>query len=164
MGCGEVFQFFYGFFLLLSSSHIRWHYMRLLFSDGQNFHNLVDFPYFTFIKLLHEFPLFFRLGAESEGYEDTGVKNIRDRLSEFLCQSTSRKTGLAIQVATVTALLGVIPLNFEEIINKSNLELPALVVSHSIPPAADCISGWFSLLNKEQQSLSLSLLSDVALG
>ncbi|KAM7505759.1 hypothetical protein LguiB_004663 [Lonicera macranthoides] len=105
-----------------------------------------------------------RLGAENKGYEDTGVKNIRDRLSEFLYESTSRQNGLAIQVATVTALLGVIPRNFEEIIKKSNLELSALVVSHSVPPAADCISGWFSLLNKEQQSLSMSLLSAVAPG
>uniref|UniRef100_A0A5B7BWU3 Maternal effect embryo arrest 22 n=1 Tax=Davidia involucrata TaxID=16924 RepID=A0A5B7BWU3_DAVIN len=100
-----------------------------------------------------------RLGVDANGYEDTGVENLRCRLSVFLCQDTSRKLGLSIQIATVTALLGLLPLNFEELI-KNNMELPA-VVSESVP--AECIRKWFSLLSNEQQSLSFSLLQSAGM-
>ncbi|KAA8519316.1 hypothetical protein F0562_013572 [Nyssa sinensis] len=100
-----------------------------------------------------------RLGLDANGYEDIGVENLRCRLSAFLCQSTSRKLGLPIQIATVTSLLGLLLLDFEELI-KSNVELAA-VASKSVP--ADCIRKWFSLLSNEQQSLSWSLLQAAGL-
>ncbi|KAI8029638.1 hypothetical protein LOK49_LG01G00030 [Camellia lanceoleosa] len=97
-----------------------------------------------------------RLGVDASGYGNNGVENLKIRLSAFLCQSSSRKLGLPSQIATANALLGLLPLNFEEIIKYSLAELPA-VVSQSDP--ADCIiRKWFSMLSSEQQSLSFSLL------
>ncbi|XP_028086168.1 uncharacterized protein LOC114287088 isoform X1 [Camellia sinensis] len=97
-----------------------------------------------------------RLGVDASGYGNNGVENLKIRLSAFLCQSSSRKLGLPSQIATANALLGLLPLNFKEIIKYSLAELPA-VVSQSDP--ADCIiRKWFSMLSSEQQSLSFSLL------
>lgn len=95
-----------------------------------------------------------RLGVDANGYDDTNVENLRGRLSAFLCRSASSNMALPIQIATVTALLGVISLSFEELI-KSSTELPE-VASSSCP--SDCIRRWFSLLSNEQQSLSMRLL------
>lgn len=115
---------------------------------------LADF----FFSLLYEFELqyflFYRLGVDANGYDDTSVENLRGRLSAFLCRSASSNMALPIQIATVTALLGVISLSFEELI-KSSTELPE-VVSYSSPD--DCVRKWFSLLSNEQQSLSMRLL------
>ncbi|KAL7240196.1 hypothetical protein ACSBR2_005963 [Camellia fascicularis] len=98
-----------------------------------------------------------RLGVDANGYENNGVENLKSRLSAFLCQSSSRKLGMPSQIATVNALLGLLPLNFEEIIKCSVAELLPAAISQSDP--ADCtIRKWFSMLSSEQQSLSFSLL------
>lgn len=97
-----------------------------------------------------------RLGVDANGYDDTGVETLRGRLSSFLHRKASAVTELPFQIATVTALLGVVPLRFEELF-KSNNELSE-VVKDSGP--ADCIRNWFSLLSKEHQSLSIRLLLD----
>lgn len=61
---------------------------------------------------------------------------------------------LPIQVATVSALLGLISPSFEELISSSTV-LPE-AVSNSNPCSA--IKKWFSSLSKDQQSLSSRLL------
>ncbi|XP_057494792.1 uncharacterized protein LOC130779924 [Actinidia eriantha] len=95
-----------------------------------------------------------RLGVDASGYEDNCVENLRSSLSAFLCQNSWRKLGLPAQIGTVNALLGLLNLNFEELV-KSNVELPA-VVSPSNP--ADCIREWYSTMSYEQQSLAFNLL------
>ena len=60
--------------------------------------------------------LIFRLGVDSGGYEDAGVENLRCNLSAFLSRDATMKAGLPIQIATVTALLGLLPLNFETLV------------------------------------------------
>ncbi|XP_057501104.1 uncharacterized protein LOC130785075 isoform X2 [Actinidia eriantha] len=99
-----------------------------------------------------------RLGVDASGYEDNCVENLRSCLSAFLCQNSSRKLGLPAQIGTVNALLALLNLNFEELIN-SSVELPA-VVSPSNP--ADCIREWYSIMSYEQQSLAFNLLQSVS--
>ncbi|KAK1375650.1 hypothetical protein POM88_031843 [Heracleum sosnowskyi] len=97
-----------------------------------------------------------RLGVVAKGYNDTGVETLRDRLSSFLHQNGSAIMVLPTQIATVYALLGVIPLRFEELI-KSNNKPPEVVEDSG---STDRVRNWFSLLSKEQQSLSTKLLID----
>ncbi|XAR50910.1 hypothetical protein NMG60_11005375 [Bertholletia excelsa] len=94
-----------------------------------------------------------RHGVEVGGYEDTAVEKLRCGLFAFLCQNTGRKS-FPTQLAILNALLGLLSLNFEELL-ESSLELPA-VISQSDP--ADCLMKWYSTLNNEQQSLLLSFL------
>ncbi|GMY38164.1 hypothetical protein FCV25MIE_33408 [Fagus crenata] len=94
------------------------------------------------------------LGVDAGGYEDTGVENLRCNLSAFLSRDATMKAGLPIQIATVTALLGLLPLDFETLL-QSNVKLQA-TASQSV--LVDFIRKWFSLLSKEQQELSVSLL------
>lgn len=96
-----------------------------------------------------------RLGIDANGFEDTEVENIRLKLSSFISRSNSSKIGLPVQLAAVNALLGTMPLSFQEIC-KNSLDLPP-VVNHST--ASDSIQKWFSLLSDEQKSLSVRLLS-----
>ena len=98
--------------------------------------------------------LFYRCGVDASGYKDNCVENLRSSLSAFLCQNSSRKLGLPAQIGTVNALLGLLNLNFEELV-KSSVELPA-VVSPSNP--ADCIREWYSTMSYEQQSSAVNLL------
>ncbi|XP_059666663.1 uncharacterized protein LOC132312333 isoform X2 [Cornus florida] len=100
-----------------------------------------------------------RLGVDANGYDDIGVGNLRSWLSSFLCQNSTRNFGLSIRIAAITALLGLLPVNFEELI-KSNIEFPA-IVSKSLP--VDCIREWFSLLSNEQQSLLFGLLQSAGM-
>ncbi|WOG84884.1 hypothetical protein DCAR_0104069 [Daucus carota subsp. sativus] len=95
-----------------------------------------------------------RFGVDASGYDDGGVETLRGRLSSFLHQKASAVTGLPFQIATVTALLGLVPIRFEELF-KSNSGLSEVVKD---PGPADCIRNWFSSLSKEQQSLSIRLL------
>ena len=98
--------------------------------------------------------LIFRLGVDSGGYEDAGVENLRCNLSAFLSWDATMKAGLPIQIATVTALLGLLPLNFETLV-QSNVKLQATASQCVL---VDFIRKWFSLLSKEQQELFVSLL------
>ncbi|KAF8403550.1 hypothetical protein HHK36_011654 [Tetracentron sinense] len=100
-----------------------------------------------------------RLGVDASGDEQMGVEDLRCRLSSLLCQNTSRKVGLPTQFATVTALIGLLSLDFGESI-QSNLELPALT---SKPGHSYIIRKWFSLLSNEQKSLSFSLFQSAVL-
>ncbi|XP_021818167.1 uncharacterized protein LOC110760241 [Prunus avium] len=95
-----------------------------------------------------------RLGVDALGYEDKGVEILRGQLSAFLCRDSAISVGLPTQIATVTALVGLMPSDFETII-QGNVE-PAAIASQSDP--AQSIRKWFSLLPKKQQDLSFGFL------
>ncbi|XP_024022816.1 uncharacterized protein LOC21408653 [Morus notabilis] len=95
-----------------------------------------------------------RLGVEAFGYEDRQVEQLRCDLSSFFRLSITKKAGLPIQLAIVTALLGLLSVDFETIIQTSE-KLPA-IVSESV--AADLLRKWFSSLNKKQKGLSFNVL------
>lgn len=95
-----------------------------------------------------------RLGVDALGYEDKGLEILRCQLSVFLCRDSAISVGLPTQIATVTALLGLMPSDFETII-QGNVE-PAAIASQSDP--AQSMRKWFFSLPKKQQDLSLGFL------
>ncbi|TXG73481.1 hypothetical protein EZV62_002060 [Acer yangbiense] len=95
-----------------------------------------------------------RIGVNACGYEDKEVESLRNKLSAFLMGDTTIVAALPVQIATVSALLGLLPLDFEHIV-EINAKHP-IISSQSVP--ADCIRKWFSLLSKKNQALSSSLL------
>ncbi|KAJ0018587.1 hypothetical protein Pint_11304 [Pistacia integerrima] len=95
-----------------------------------------------------------RLGVNACGYEDKEVESLRSKLSAFLQRDTTTRAGLPIQIAVVSALLGLLSLDFKQII-QINTKCPT-IASQSVP--ADHIRKWFSSLSKENQALSFSLL------
>ncbi|KAI3951961.1 hypothetical protein MKW92_010469 [Papaver armeniacum] len=90
-----------------------------------------------------------RLGDHNSG-EQMGVEeDLRRMLSSFLDQNSKRKCGLPTQFAAIHALIGLLSIEFEDIIQGK--ELPA---SHY----SDVIRKWFSNLSEEKKSLPISLL------
>ncbi|XP_026382712.1 uncharacterized protein LOC113277970 [Papaver somniferum] len=90
-----------------------------------------------------------RLGDHNSG-EQIGVEeDVRRTLSSFLDQNSKRKCGLPIQFAATHALIGLLSIEFEDIIQGK--ELPANCYS-------DVIRNWFSNLSEEKKSLPISLL------
>lgn len=87
-----------------------------------------------------------RLGVADRGYEDIGVKGLRERLSALFHHSNFSKLSLVTQSAVMTAVLGLTPLKFEEIIQSEDETLLAL----SKFSDAKFIRKWFSHLSKEQ--------------
>lgn len=96
----------------------------------------------------------FRLGVNACGYEDKEVESLRSKLFAFLWQDSTTRAGLPIQIAVISALLGLLSQNFEQII-QINIKCPT-TASQSVP-AADNIRKWFSSLSKENRALSSSL-------
>ncbi|CAH9107266.1 unnamed protein product [Cuscuta europaea] len=88
-----------------------------------------------------------RYGVSANGYEDITIQNLRDRLSALLCGCDSKPVGHEIQFSIAIALLGVVPLNFAEIVKK-NSEIPGFESQHQ---ATICLRKWFSLLSNEEQ-------------
>lgn len=78
---------------------------------------------------------------------------MRGNLSAFLSRESTMKAGLPLQVATITALLELLPLDFDTLI-QSNGEIPA-TSTESVH--AYYVRKWFSLLSKGQQDLSVRL-------
>ncbi|XWS13515.1 hypothetical protein CRYUN_Cryun36dG0043700 [Craigia yunnanensis] len=97
------------------------------------------------------------LGVDGVGYEDKEVENLRVKLSAFLWRETTIRAGLPIQLATVTALLGLISLDFEKVILE-NVKLPVMSGQFL---AADLIRNWFSILTEEQRAMSIGLFQSV---
>ncbi|KAI3908051.1 hypothetical protein MKW98_003696 [Papaver atlanticum] len=90
-----------------------------------------------------------RLGDHNSG-EQIGVEeDLRRMLSSFLDQNSKRKCGLPTQFAAIHALIGLLSIEFEDIIQGK--ELPA---SHY----SNVIRKWFSNLSEEKKSLPISLL------
>ncbi|KAL1560410.1 myosin-10-like [Salvia divinorum] len=91
-----------------------------------------------------------RIGAGAAGYEDPGVRKLRDWFSKFAQEITFKRLSIFVQAALITSLLGVTPIKFEEIA-EGKTETPAAVSSQSIPYSF--VREWFSSLSHEQQSL-----------
>lgn len=106
------------------------------------------------IRLQSNYVMTFRLGVNACGYEDKEVESLRSKLSAFLRWDTTTRAGLPTEIAIVSALLGLLSLDFKQII-QINTKRPT-IASQSVP--ADHIRKWFSSLSKENQALSFSLL------
>ncbi|KAK4440127.1 Two-pore potassium channel 2 [Sesamum alatum] len=88
-------------------------------------------------------------GVGAGGYEDAGVKKLRERLSALACEVTFMKLSLSAQFAIVSSLFRLTPIKLEEIVEEK-FETQAFI-GQSFPAAF--IKQWFSLLSSEQQSL-----------
>ncbi|XP_008445605.1 uncharacterized protein LOC103488580 isoform X1 [Cucumis melo] len=95
-----------------------------------------------------------RLGVDAGGFDDGGVKILRFNLSAFLCLDTTIKSGLCVQIATVSALLGLLPFDFETIIQ----DKVSYLASSSHYAEVNLIKTWFSLLSPKQKELSRNIL------
>ncbi|XP_015082333.1 uncharacterized protein LOC107026022 [Solanum pennellii] len=87
-----------------------------------------------------------RSGLEAFGYEDVRIQRLRSSFCALLSQCDSKRMDLHLQFSIGIALVGLIPLRFEELVG-SNIE---------VAPAAnptDCLRKWFSLLSSEQRLL-----------
>ncbi|MBA0745303.1 hypothetical protein Gogos_007881, partial [Gossypium gossypioides] len=94
-----------------------------------------------------------RLGVDAVGYEDKEVENLRAKLSAFLWQETTIRAGLPIQLASVSALLGLVSLDFKKA-SLENGNLPGMS-GQWVP--ADLLRNWFLQLTEEQRSMSIRL-------
>lgn len=92
----------------------------------------------------------FRLGVDACGYEDKEVDGLRSKLSAFLLQCVA----LPVQIATVTALLGIMPIKFDQIV-QMNAKQP---ITNCQPAPAEHIRKWFYSLSKDNQTVSFNLL------
>uniref|UniRef100_A0A2P2JK50 Maternal effect embryo arrest 22 n=2 Tax=Rhizophora mucronata TaxID=61149 RepID=A0A2P2JK50_RHIMU len=95
-----------------------------------------------------------RLGVAAHGYDDERVENVRCKISSFLWRDANIRAALPVQIAIVNALLGLLSVDFENL-TQCNLQFSA-GASQSV--YRTLIRDWFSLLSKEQQDLSSSLL------
>ncbi|XP_027330715.1 uncharacterized protein LOC113846527 isoform X2 [Abrus precatorius] len=95
-----------------------------------------------------------RIGIDVGGYEDQGVGNLRCSLFSYLCCTTSMNAGLSLQIATATALFGLLPVDLNALLH-TNINFPAF--SKSVSDNAETLRKWFSGLDKDQQKL----LSDI---
>ncbi|RDX82345.1 hypothetical protein CR513_36880, partial [Mucuna pruriens] len=91
-----------------------------------------------------------RIGVDVGGYEDKGVGNLRCYLFAYLSCTSSVKADLSLQIATATALFGLLPLDFETFFH-TNINLPAY--SKSVSENAETLRKWFFGLDKDQQKL-----------
>ncbi|KAK8551070.1 hypothetical protein V6N13_119561 [Hibiscus sabdariffa] len=98
-----------------------------------------------------------RLGVDAVGYEDTEVVNLRVKLSAFLRRETTIRAGLPIQLATVSALLGLVSLDVEEFLLE-NGDLAGMS-GQSVP--ADVLRNWFLVLTEEQRAKSIRFIQSV---
>ncbi|GLU17515.1 hypothetical protein SLE2022_338780 [Rubroshorea leprosula] len=99
-----------------------------------------------------------RLGVDAVGYEDKGMENLRSQLSVFLWRDTTIRAGLPIQIATISAMLGLLPFSVVEVV-KDNTKPPE-ITSHSDP--VDLIGSWLHSLSEEQRALTISLLQSTS--
>lgn len=88
------------------------------------------------------------------GFEDGGVKILRSNLSELLCRDTTIKSGIYVQIGIVSALLGILPFDYETIV-QDKVSYPA---SSSEYVEVNLIKTWFSLLSPKQEELSCNIL------
>ena len=95
--------------------------------------------------------IIFRLGVDAFGYEDSGVENLRSNLLAYLCCDSSVKAGPFVQIAAATALLGLLPLDLETLL-QTNLTLPGCAAQ---------LRKWLLGLEKDQQELLYSIVRGV---
>ncbi|CAL9112566.1 unnamed protein product [Musa acuminata var. zebrina] len=90
-----------------------------------------------------------RFGVDLGGYQQIGVPQLRNKLSSLLDTYAKGRSNLPDQLAVVGALVNLLPVSFEEIIN-GRLEHPVDTShSHQIEP----VKQWFSNLDKKLQIL-----------
>lgn len=98
--------------------------------------------------------LLFRRAVDAGGCKDKDVEDLTDKLAAFLQQEATIRGGLPIQIATVSALLRLLSLDFNQVM-ESQVAFP---VDAGLSDTTDLIRKWFSLLSKEQQAFLPSLL------
>ncbi|KAK3432584.1 hypothetical protein EUGRSUZ_D00091 [Eucalyptus grandis] len=91
-----------------------------------------------------------RLGVKAGGFDDVGIQSLRSSLYSFLRQATTLNMGFSTQTAIATALLRLVPLDFENILQGN------ASVSQSAPACG--VRKWFSSLTREQKTLICNLL------
>ncbi|XP_023000919.1 uncharacterized protein LOC111495215 [Cucurbita maxima] len=99
-----------------------------------------------------------RFGVDAGGFENGGVKILRSNLSSFLCLDTTIKSGLPVQIATVSSLLGLLPFDFETIVQ----DKVRCRASSNQYVEVNLIKMWFSLLSPKQKELSCNILQVAA--
>lgn len=97
-----------------------------------------------------------RFGIDAVGYEDTEMENLRSQLSAFLWRDTTIRAGLPIQLATLSAILGLIPFDIEKVLIDTPQKAPDITTWQSSP--TDLLRNWFCLLSEAERALSVSLL------
>ncbi|KAE9614852.1 hypothetical protein Lalb_Chr04g0249051 [Lupinus albus] len=95
-----------------------------------------------------------RIGVTAGGYGDRGVENLRCNLFAYLSRTSSMKC-LSLQIATATALFGLLPFDPESLFH-TNTSLPAYL--KSVSDDAETLRRWFSGLDKDQKKLLLGIL------
>ncbi|PIA42156.1 hypothetical protein AQUCO_02100190v1 [Aquilegia coerulea] len=91
-----------------------------------------------------------RFGIDRNGCEQLGVEDLRCSLAGFLNQKTTRSCGRPTQFAVVHALMGLLSVSFEELIENKDLPVDNSQLSHG-----NLVRAWFSQLSEEQKSASL---------
>ncbi|XP_050222630.1 uncharacterized protein LOC126672717 [Mercurialis annua] len=100
-----------------------------------------------------------RLGVASRGCKDKEVEIFKSKLCGFLWRNNTMTSSLPVQIATITSLLGLLCLDFDDAVN-STLDLPEF--ASQFVYVVDLIRKWFLVLSKEQQTLACSLLQSTA--
>ncbi|KAH7679187.1 Actin filament-coating protein tropomyosin protein [Dioscorea alata] len=95
-----------------------------------------------------------RHGVEACGYQHKGIAEVRHHLHIILTKCLGGKRSLPVQFAAVHSLLNLLPVSFTEIID---LHLEIMTEDAEQSDHIKLMRKWFSLLNKEHQSLSLNL-------
>ncbi|KAF5196407.1 maternal effect embryo arrest [Thalictrum thalictroides] len=95
-----------------------------------------------------------RFGIDRSGCEQLGVEDLRCSLAVFLNQKTTRNRGRPTQFAVVRALMGLLSVNFEELIENKDLSVDNSQLIH-----VNLLRAWFSQLSEEQKSSSLLILT-----
>ncbi|KAI9122475.1 hypothetical protein K1719_006315 [Acacia pycnantha] len=96
-----------------------------------------------------------RLGVDAGGYEDRGVENMRCYLFSSLCRNSSIKAGPSLQLATASALIGVLPFDAETLF-ETNSSLP-VYSSKYVSGNLEDLRKWLSGLDKDKRDLLCSI-------
>ncbi|CAA6657990.1 unnamed protein product [Spirodela intermedia] len=103
---------------------------------------------------------FIRIGVEVNACEEEESEGLMSSLSEFLDGDGKGKIGsLPIQFAAVKALLGLLPLDFREIILSRGSFDVALRGSHAA--CAELVRRWFSQLGEDQISAAIGFFEEL---
>lgn len=97
----------------------------------------------------------FRLGVDTGGYEDRGVESLRCNLFAYLCRNSSTKAGHPLQIATASALLRLLPFDFETLF-ETNLSLP-VDAGNFVYENFENLRKWLSGLDKDKRDLLCSI-------
>lgn len=149
------------FYVLLCLDYLNSLYT---FDEFNYSHNVFQYQYIlSHVKVVPQLTncfIIFRLGVAACGCEDKNVEKLSNTLSAFLWHETTTRAGLPLQIAIVTALLGLISVDLGQVIEINSM-CPSIASQSAV---AGAIRKWFSSLSKEHQALSFSLFQSSALG